>query len=138
MHLHPVARPDLATAWPVAEPWLARACARPGCDLAVEDLRALVAAEAALLVLILDADGTPIGAGVTQVRELADGGRSCCVLAAGGTNVRRWRDIMGVIEAGAARNGCSRVEFVGRVGWAALLPDYQVDAYYVKNLEVAR
>ena len=45
---------------------------------------------------------------------------------------------MGVIEAGAARNGCSRVEFVGRVGWAALLPDYQVDAYYVKNLEVAR
>lgn len=122
----------------MAEPWLAQACARPGCDLAVEALHALVADEAALLVLILDADGAPIGAGVTQVRDLADGGRSCCVLAAGGTNVRRWRDIMGVIEAGAARNGCSRVEFVGRVGWAALLPDYQVDAYYVKNLEVAR
>lgn len=137
MRLHPVEHADLASAWPVAEPWLAQACARPGCDLTVADLRELVEAEAALLVLILSDDGAPIGAGATQVRDLAHGGRSCCVLAVGGTDVRRWRDIMRVIEAGAARNGCSRVEFVGRVGWAALLPDYRVDAYYVKHLEVA-
>lgn len=134
MRLHPVDHSDLARAWAVAEPWLARACARPGCDLSVADLHALIADEAALLVLILGDDDAPIGAGVTQVRELAGGGRSCCVLAAGGTDVRRWREIMAQIEAGAARNGCERVEFVGRVGWAALLPDYRVDAYYVKHL----
>ncbi|MCJ2127349.1 hypothetical protein [Methylobacterium sp. E-045] len=137
MRLHPVDHADLASAWPLAEPWLARACARPGCDLSIEDLHRLVGAEAALLVMILGEDGAPIGAGVTQVRELADGGRSCCVLATGGNDVRRWREIMAQIEAGAARNGCERVEFVGRVGWAALLPDYQVDAYYSKQLQVA-
>ena len=137
MQLLPVDHADLASAWAVAEPWLARACARPGCDLSIEDLHGLVDAEAALLVLILGDHGTPIGAGVTQVREITGGGRSCCVLATGGTDVRRWREIMAQIEAGAARNGCERVEFVGRVGWAALLPDYQVDAYFSKQLQVA-
>ncbi|KQP50838.1 hypothetical protein ASG40_13000 [Methylobacterium sp. Leaf399] len=137
MQLRSIDHVDLAPAWAIAAPWLARACARPGCDLSLADLRGLVDREEALLVLILDATGAPIGAGVTQVRERADGGRSCCVLAAGGTGVRRWREIMREIEAGAVRAGCSRVEFVGRVGWAALLPDYRVDAYYVKHLEVA-
>lgn len=137
MHLHPVDPADLARAWPVALPWLAQACARPGCDLTVADLRGLVEAERALLVLILGADGAPVAAGVTQVRDLADGGRSCCVLAVGGRGARDWRGTLALIEAGAVRNGCSRVEFVGRVGWAALLPDYQVDAHYVKHLGVA-
>jgi hypothetical protein len=137
MHLHPVDPADLARAWPVAEPWLAQACARPGCDLSVEDLHALVQAGQALLVLIVGAAGAPVAAGVTQVRDLADGGRSCFVLAVGGSGARSWRGTLALIEAGAARNGCSRVEFVGRVGWAALLPDYQVDAYYVKHLGVA-
>lgn len=137
MQLHPVDHTDLASAWPVAEPWLARACARPGCDLSIADLRELLDREAALLVMILGEDGAPIGSGVTQVRELAGGGRSCCVLAVGGSDVRRWRELIRPIEAGAARSGCDRIEFVGRVGWAALLPDYRVDAYYVKHLEVA-
>ena len=130
MHLHPVDPADLAHAWPVA-------CTRPGCDLLVDDLPALGQAGPALLVLIVDADGAPVAAGVTQVRDLAEGGRSCCVLAVGGSGARSWRGTLALIEAGAARNGCSRVEFVGRVGWAALLPDYQVDAFYVKHLGVA-
>ncbi|MFK5600257.1 hypothetical protein ACFZ8E_25140 [Methylobacterium sp. HMF5984] len=137
MHLQPIARTDLARAWAVAEPWLAQACARPGCDLTVSDLHAALERDEAALILIVDGE-RPVAAGVTQVRDLADGGRSCCVLAVGGSGARAWRETLRQIEAGAARNGCARVEFVGRVGWAALLPDYVVDAYYVKHLEQAR
>lgn len=137
MRLQPIDRTNLARAWAVAEPWLARACARPGCDLTVADLRAALERDEAALVLILDGE-RPVAAGVTQVRDLADGGRSCCVLAVGGTGARAWRETLREIEAGAARIGCARVEFVGRVGWAALLPDYAVDAYFVKHLEQTR
>ncbi|WP_430913907.1 hypothetical protein [Methylobacterium sp. sgz302541] len=87
----------------------------------------------AQLVLIHPEDGEAVAAGVTQVRDLERGGRSCIVLAVGGSGARAWRHTLRLIEAGATRIGCSRVEFVGRAGWAALLPDYAVDAYFVKE-----
>jgi len=135
IQLHPVPHADLDAGWAIAQPWLAQACARPGCDLDLSDLRTLVDAERALLVLIMDGD-RPVAAGVTQTRETESGARSCCILAVGGTGARAWRDTLREIEAGAARLGCARVEFVGRAGWAALLPDYSVDAYFVKHLGV--
>ena len=138
MRLQPIDRTDLARAWAVAESWLAKACARPGCDLTVLDLQAALEREEAALILILADGGRPVAAGVTQVRDLADGGRSCCILAVGGSGARAWRETLRQIEAGAARSGCARIEFVGRAGWAALLPDYAVDAYFVKHLEQIR
>lgn len=134
MLLHPVAAADLAQAWPIAEPWLAAACRRPGCDISAPELLALCGRGEAQLVLIHPEDGEAVAAGVTQVRDLERGGRSCCVLAVGGSGARAWRHTLRLIEAGAARVGCSRVEFVGRAGWAALLPDYAVDAYFTKEL----
>lgn len=129
---------DLAQAWRIAEPWLAQACARPGCDLTLSDLRADLGAGAASLVLICDA-GRPIAAGVTQVGRHADRVLSCFVLAVGGAGARAWRHTLGAIEAGAARVGCARVEFVGRPGWRRLLTDYAASAceggtHYVKHL----
>ena len=139
MHLTPVAANDLAQAWPVAEPWLARACARPGCDIDADDLRRLCAMGAAALILIGETGRGPVAAGVAQVRQHPDGRRAAWVLAVGGAEARAWRHTLRVIEDGARRLGCATAEFIGRPGWARLLPDYAASAiasgtHYVKDL----
>lgn len=121
-----------------ARPWLATACARPGCDLTVAALFETCARGEAQLVGIFD-DGRMIAAGVVQPRDYADGTRSCWVLAVGGSGARAWRHTLREIENGAARLGCATVEFVGRPGWARLLPDYAAErceagTHYAKRL----
>lgn len=119
-------------------PWLAAACARPGCDLSAADLTGSCARGEAQLVGIFK-DEALIAAGVTQVRDHADGTRSCWVLAVGGSGAKAWRHTLADIEAGALRMGCNLVEFVGRPGWARLLPEYaatscEAGIHYAKRL----
>lgn len=121
MHLSCVATADLPQVWPVVEPWLARACARPGSDIEAADLRGLCDAGSATLVLI---GPGPVAAGVVQVAEHHDGRRFAAILAVGGARARAWRHTLAEIEAGARRLGCTTVEWIGRRGWARLLPDY--------------
>jgi hypothetical protein len=132
--LTPVPADQVDAIWPVAEPWLARVCARPESDLNVESLHALCRAGQGQLVLIGPAGGPPVAAGVTQVRQHADDTRSCWVLAVGGTGRREWLDSLPLIEAGARRLGCASVEFAGRSGWAGLLPDYAAHTHFRKAL----
>ncbi|MEG9528374.1 MAG: hypothetical protein MIL41_21835 [Hyphomicrobiales bacterium] len=134
MILTPVPADQVDAIWPVAEPWLARVCARRESDLTLDGLRALCRAGQGQLILIGRAGAAPIAAGVTQVREHADRTRSCWVLAVGGSGARAWRDTLTLIEAGARRLGCASVEFAGRSGWAALLPDYAAHTHFRKAL----
>ena len=139
MRLVPVAAADVRRVWPQVRPWLTAACARPGCDLAVQDLLALVLGGRALLVLIGPKGGPAAACGVSQVREAADGTRTAWVLAVGGTGARTWRHTLAHIEAGARAHGCGSVEFVGRPGWRRLLPDYaaapcEAGTHYSKGL----
>ncbi|TXN32542.1 hypothetical protein FV232_00850 [Methylobacterium sp. WL30] len=124
MHLQPIDRTDLARAWAVAEPWLAQACARPGCDLTVADLHAALERDEAALILIVDG-GRPVAAGVTQVRDHRSGQRACWILALGGSGgARALASTIHEIEAGAARVGCAQVEFIGRPAWGRLHSSY--------------
>ncbi|TGD94065.1 hypothetical protein [Methylobacterium nonmethylotrophicum] len=123
MHLSAVAAADLPRVWPIVEPWLAQACARPGCDVAVGELRDLCAAGSATLVLI-GRDAELVAAGVVQVAEHHDGRRFAAILAVGGRHARAWRHTLAQIEDGARRLGCATVEWIGRRGWGRLLPDY--------------
>lgn len=125
MILLPVTFVELGSAKAQVLRWLGAACRRPGCDLSVIDLIRLCVNGEAQLILVLE-NGTPIAAGVTQVREHADRSRSCWILAMGGTGARAWSGTLGQIEAGAARIACRTVEFVGRPGWARLHPGYAV------------
>lgn len=134
MILTPVPADQVDAIWPVAEPWLARVCARRESDLCPDGLRALCRAGQGQLVLIGQEGGPPVAAGVTQVREHRDGTRTCWVLAVGGAGARAWRDTLGLIEAGARRLGCASVEFAGRSGWAGLLPDYAAYTHFRKAL----
>lgn len=123
MRLTPVPVAALPQAWPLAAPWLERACARPGPHgVTVGSLLEACRREEALLVLI-GPPGTPVAAVVTQViREGPD--LSCWILALGGAGARAWRALLLEIEEGARRVGCRTVEFVGRRGWARFYPDY--------------
>lgn len=113
----------LDAAWPTAEPWIRAACERPGCEDTPEGMRAIVAANEGMLLLLMDGDEL-IAAAVLQVRDYRSGRRSLWVLAAGGTSARACRSVLTVLETSAAQEGCGTVEFVGRRGWAFLLPGY--------------
>lgn len=119
--------------------YLALACARPGCDVTADHLLDACAKGQGQLVGIYDDEADLVAAGVTQVRDLDDGTRSCWVLAVGGLYARAWRHTLREIEDGARRLGCDRVEFVGRRGWVRLLPDYvatpcETGTHYLKRL----
>lgn len=129
----------LGTGPSIVRSYLDRACARPGCDLTADDLLAACAEGRAQLVGIFNDDTDMVAAGVTQVRDIEGGGRSCWVLAVGGAEARAWRHTLREIETGARRLGCASVEFVGRRGWARLLPDYaatpcEAGIHYLKRL----
>jgi hypothetical protein len=65
-----------------------------------------------------------VAAGVTQVRQHRGGRLSCWVLSLGGRAAGPWGAVIAAVERGAARLGCTTVEFVGRRGWGRVLPDY--------------
>lgn len=134
MHLRTVAPDALTEIWPRVLPWIADACRRGTGDQTPADLRLICRRGEGALILICCEDGEPVAAGVTQVRDHRDGARTCWVLAVGGAGARSWLDTLGVIEANAARIGCEAVEFVGRPGWARLLPDYEARTSYVRRL----
>lgn len=112
--------PDLAER---VQACLGAACALPGCDLTVAGLLKACADGRAQLVGIFDGDRF-VAAGVTQVRQHADDRLSCWVLSLGGRAAGPWSAVIAAVERGAARLGCTSVEFVGRRGWARVLPGY--------------
>jgi hypothetical protein len=120
--------------WAIAEPWLARVCARPESDLTLEGLREMCRTGRGQLILIGRRGHPPVAAGVTQVREHQGGARSCWILAVGGSGARVWLDTIDLIEATARAIGCTTVEFAGRSGWAGLLPGYAAYTHYTKRL----
>jgi len=137
MRLAPVPASGLIRAWPALGGFVAKACERPGCDQTEMSLLLACLAGEAQLIAVLD-DDTPVAAGVTQVREYASG-RSCWVLSMGGHRVTEWAGTLNQIEAGAAAMGCRTVEFVGRRGWARILPTYDAEpcaagTHYRKDL----
>lgn len=126
--------------WPKVSPWIASACARPGCDLRPVEMFVLCINIEAQMIVSLDEAGEIIAAAVTQVREYPDR-RTCWVLAVGGAWTN-WRSALSAVEAGARRSGCSAVEFVGRRGWRRVLPGYaaascEAGTHFSKSLEAA-
>lgn len=138
MRLQPLSMPlapDLAER---VEACLGAACALPRCDLTVAGLLASCAAGQAQLVGIFDGDRF-VATGVTQVRQHRDGRLSCWVLSLGGRAAGPWSAVIAAVECGAVRLGCTSVEFVGRRGWARVLPDYtaapcEVGTHFLKRI----
>lgn len=139
MILTPVPMHLVPLAWPEVAPWLAAACARVASEYVPADLKAICERGEAGLILIGLPGVAPVAAGIRQIRDHRNGKRSCWVLAVGGAQAGPWRDVMRVIEADARSKACDTIEFVGRPGWARLLPDFECRrdgrrAEYMKRL----
>lgn len=139
MRLVAVPPAQVGAVWRRVGPWIAAACERPGCLLTPELLLGICTRQEGQLIVILDWANRSVAAGVTQVRDYESGKRTCWVLCIGGSGARNWRWTLREIEAGARRNGCHRIEFVGRNGWRRILPDYaatpcEAGTHYTKNL----
>jgi hypothetical protein len=135
MNLTTVSPEMLPHAWPLVEPWIADACRRGAGDQTPADLLLICRKGEGALILIGKPGEPPVAAGVTQVREHQDGTLAIWILALGGAGARIWRDTLEHIEDGARRIGCASVNFVGRPGWAALLPSYDCHVSYSKRLD---
>jgi hypothetical protein len=139
MRLVPVPPSLLIRVWGDLGEFIARACERPGCDETELSLLTACLDRRAQVIAIVDSLNRIVAAGVTQIREHADGRRSCWVLAIGGSRVNEWSDTLSQIEDGAAALGCKSVEFIGRRAWARVLPDYratrcETGVHYQKDL----
>jgi hypothetical protein len=133
--LTPVTPDALPFQWPVILPWIEAACERVPSELTPDALMMMCQCEEAQLVLIGDPAGEPMAAGVIQARDYEGGGRALWILALGGSGARIWRDTLKIIEDAARRMDCATVQFVGRAGWAGLLPDYACHVSYTKRLD---
>lgn len=80
-------------------------------------------------------DDEVIGACVTSLHH-SGGSRFCSIDIAGGRDVRRWKDFIHDIEAWARREGCTRMQIPGRLGWQRLLKGYQ-PSYVVHRKELS-
>lgn len=134
MTLTPVSVDMLPLAWQQVLPWIEGACARVPSGMSADELYGICEREEGALILIGVLGEAPIAAGVTQVRDHEDGTRVCWIAALGGEGARAWRDTLKIIEANARRIGCASVRFVGRPGWAGLLPEYRCHVEYEKVL----
>lgn len=125
----------LPLTWPQVLPWIEGACARVPSELSPDDLYGICERGEGALMLIGEPGEPPIAAGVSQVRDHQDGTRTAWVLALGGSGGRGvWRYAIDAIETGARRIGCKSINFVGRPGWAAIMPDYACSVSYRKDL----
>lgn len=132
---------NLFSVWPKVSPWIKAACARPGCDLRPVEVFVAAANCEAQLIVGLDEAGEFQAVAATQVCHCTDGSLSCWVLLVGGS-ADGWSEILSRVEAGARRNGCATVEFVGRRGWVRRLPGYSVSphkagSHFLKYLQEA-
>lgn len=138
VHAH-VPAASIASAWSDVLPFLAAACARPGCDETPDTLRTLLEREQGRLLLLLDEAGKPAAAGVFQLRDYESGRRACWILALAGRPIIPWRQWIDSIEPRARAAGAVTMEFVGRPGWRRLLPHYTAEpcdagTYYSRTI----
>lgn len=127
---------ELDAIWLDVEHYLDAACMEGTGELSADGLLELCKTRQALLSVVIDPiHREPRCAVVTQMVELPDGDRRCDILACGGVGMREWIGLLKEIEQGATANGASSIRFLGRVGWARVLPDYSVpQVVYQKDL----
>lgn len=132
---------EVPRVWPQVRDWFAAVCERPQCDLTLGGLLSDLLAVRAVLMLALDDDGSPTSGAVVQIQQHESGALRAWILAVGGrASGATWSRILGEIERIAAQGGCGSIEFVGRSGWARVLPGYVVTpcsegAHFSKSLE---
>ncbi|WP_316227484.1 hypothetical protein [Bradyrhizobium sp. SZCCHNR3110] len=70
-------------------------------------------------------NGTTIEAAATTELAIANGTKTCLIVACSGTNRDRWLHLIEPIEAYAKAEGCSKMRIIGRKAWERVLNGYR-------------
>ena len=117
--------------WPMAEPFISRSFAKSDQTIPSSLRFDLRDGHRVLWVVVLDQEKI-IGAGITALFDLASG-RMCKIEHFGGEQMPLWLDQVSVIEQYAREQGCDRVMFEGRPGWARKLASYRRTAIIMEK-----
>jgi len=119
--------PDrVADVWPHICGLIYAAAVKCGDLSSYQPVESSVLAGHALLWLVTDDGGLKIHAAVVTKLQRSDRRKVCVIAACGGSDMRRWLDLIGPIEEFARAEGCSTMRIVGRQGWARVLPAYRL------------
>ena len=140
MYLSTVPSLLLSSLWPKAAPFLARALMHGGDDYYdMGDIRRFVDDGRMTLWVLISDNGMVSGAGVAEIVEYPKKRLASLVLFSADPGLRdTWLPKLESVERWAWEMGCSTIKVPGRMGWKALLRDYQA-AHIVltKELEYA-
>jgi len=78
-------------------------------------------------------DGTEIYAAVVTSLVIANGRKSCIIVACGGRGVDEWLHLISKIEDFARAEGCQSMAIMGRAGWHRKLKAYRVTSTTIEK-----
>lgn len=114
-------RPEsLDQAWPLAEPWIAKALRRSDC-VSTDACRGFIAEGKWHLFMAIGEGCEAVCVAEIQQYPLR---KVLSIYVCTGKDHTRWVKHLDQIEAWAREQGCSRVVAFARKGWAKLLPKY--------------
>jgi hypothetical protein len=94
-------------------------------DLFMPDVVAWLKAGSGLLWIAADENNRILMALTTSL-EQRPSGLSCRLVANGGSDLDQWKGLMPNIEEYARSQGCTKIVFDGRQGWARVFTDFAV------------
>lgn len=112
---------DVERTWPLVREMIERAYAET--DLFMPDVVAWLKAGSGLLWIAADRNNRILAALTTSL-EPRPSGLSCRLVANGGEDLSQWKGHIVQIEDYARSQGCVKVVFDGRPGWARVHADY--------------
>jgi hypothetical protein len=108
--------------WPRVAALIASAMRRGG-------LSAFAPVEAAVLqgraLLWLAWDGEDVNAAAVTEIGVTEWRKVCVVVACAGADMKRWLDLLELVEEFAKTEGCAAMRIMGRKGWARVLKAYR-------------
>lgn len=70
---------------------------------------------------------------VTELAAYRTGLKALHVILVAGREAKAWLEFEGEFETWAAREGCSKLQMIGRRGWARTLPHWTLRAYMLER-----
>lgn len=110
--------------WPHVERWIERAVRRCG-DWTIKAIKDDVFS-GEMLLWVLTSDGDLKAAAITQL-TIVPRGKVCTVIACGGSAAGSWKAALLPIEGYANETACVAMRIRGRIAWAEIFDDYDLE-----------
>jgi hypothetical protein len=120
----PLEEDAVIDAWPKVEAWISEALEREGFKSFPDDVLKDIADGVIGLYLIEDEAGEIIAAITCEVQDWPNA-NVFNIAHCGGRDLYRWAQLLGGLEAEAARLGCETMRITGRAGWGRIYPEYR-------------